>query len=69
MPVTFEYDIFRPQYGGLRIECLVEDCHFALDFDDPGNDKKTLLRIKRALQAHMATHGLRLSLGSMRVSE
>lgn len=69
MPVTYEWDIFRPVYGGLRIECLVGDCHFHQDFDDPGDDKKTLLRIKCALQAHMVTHGISLSLGSMRVSE
>lgn len=69
MPVTYEWDIFRPVYGGLRIECLVGDCHFHRDFEDPDDDRKELLRIKRILQSHMRTHDIRLNLGSLRVSE
>lgn len=69
MPVTYEWDIFRPIYGGLRIECLVGDCHFHQDFEDT-TDQKELLAIKRALIRHLIlAHGIRVGAGSMRVSE
>lgn len=70
MPTAItEWDIFRPRYGGIRIECWVNGCGFHRDFEDTTKSRE-IIAIKKHLVIHLlAAHGIDMRMSKMRISE